>query len=158
MISDEIKRSVTMFDVAERYGKIERGGFILCPLHNEKTASLKLYDNDRGYYCFGCHKGGDVISFVMDVRGLNFMQAVRRINRDFNLGLLGSGKSINAEPVKKHIREDEFNKLLLDSQEHFWLGEMIKHGDTGRVKEELDRIAERRIDLLWDEERRTWKK
>ena len=88
-MSDEIKAMVTMEDVCRHYGlDIGRGGFMRCPFHSgDRTASLKIYPGDRGWHCFGCHKGGSVINFVMELFNLNFKQAILRINQDFNLGL-----------------------------------------------------------------------
>lgn len=70
------------------YGiEINKSGFCKCFLTGEKTASLKVYDGNRGWYCFGCHKGGDIISFVREYFRLSFADAISKINDDFNLGL-----------------------------------------------------------------------
>jgi len=87
-IVDEIKRNVTVRDVALKYGlHFNCDGFTCCPFHGEKAPSMKLYDGDRGFYCFGCHTGGSAIDLVMKLNGQTFSQAVRQINDDFNLGL-----------------------------------------------------------------------
>lgn len=86
--SDVIKTSVTMREAAEMYGlKPNRAGFICCPFHGEHTPSLKLYPNNRGWYCFGCHQGGDVIKFVELYFKCSFIEACKRLNADFSLGL-----------------------------------------------------------------------
>lgn len=51
-----------------------------CPFHAEDTPSFFIYQNTNTYYCYGCGKGGDVIKFVMDLEGLSFIDAVRRLN------------------------------------------------------------------------------
>lgn len=85
-----VKKQISMHDIAERYGiKTDYKGFICCPFHNEKTASMKLYDGEKGYYCFGCGAHGDVISFVQGIFGLQFPDALKKIDLDFNLGLYG---------------------------------------------------------------------
>lgn len=87
-IASLIKSAVTMQDVCERYGiEINRQGFAVCPFHNERTASLKIYDGTRGYSCYGCGKSGDVISFVQTMYGLNFSEALSKLNDDFGLNL-----------------------------------------------------------------------
>jgi len=48
-----------------------------CPFHNEKTPSFMVYKNTQSYYCFGCNKGGDVITFVMEKENLGYIEAVR---------------------------------------------------------------------------------
>lgn len=50
---------------------------IKCPLHDDKTASLKLYQHNNTYYCFGCNAGGDTIDFLMRKNGVTFIQAVK---------------------------------------------------------------------------------
>ena len=77
-----------MIDICKTYGfNIQRGNFICCPFHNEKTPSLKLYDGNRGFYCFGCGEHGSVIDFVMRYFGLDFKSAISKLNDDFCLGL-----------------------------------------------------------------------
>jgi DNA primase len=62
MITD----SLTMKEVFSRYGFSPNSrGFICCPLHQEKTPSLGMYQNGRRWKCFGCGEGGSVIDFVM---------------------------------------------------------------------------------------------
>jgi DNA primase len=51
----------------------------LCPFHQEKTPSFHVNAQRQVYHCFGCGKGGDVISFVMEHEGLTFMEAVRKL-------------------------------------------------------------------------------
>lgn len=83
-----IKQAVSCQQFAEHIGlKVNRAGFICCPFHGEKTASLKLYPKTRGWYCFGCGAGGDVISFAKRYYGITFTQALERLNYDFALGL-----------------------------------------------------------------------
>lgn len=83
----------------------DRNGFVLCPFHNEKTPSLKLFTGDNpGWHCFGCGEGGSVIDFVMKLFDLTFPQAVLRLCTDFGLGL-----SIGppAPPKSQEVRELE---------------------------------------------------
>ncbi|MDO4573395.1 MAG: DNA primase, partial [Clostridia bacterium] len=49
----------------------------LCPLHGEKTASFSVSPDKQLFYCFGCHAGGSVIQFIMDMERLSFPEAVR---------------------------------------------------------------------------------
>ena len=58
-----IKDRLTMREVLRHYGyEPNRANFICCPFHNEKTPSMKIYEQD--FYCFGGGEHGDVISFV----------------------------------------------------------------------------------------------
>lgn len=86
--ADEIKSQLTAAEVFTVYGfQPNKRGFVCCPFHGEKTASMKLYDGQRGWYCFGCHKGGDVIDFVREYFSLPFSAALAKINDDFGLRL-----------------------------------------------------------------------
>ena len=74
MTSDEIKKLYSMRDILARYGMHpNRAGFIRCPFHKEKTASMKIYPDT--YYCFGCGVHGDIFSFVSAMDGLSFREA-----------------------------------------------------------------------------------
>ena len=86
--ANEIKSMVSMPELMERYGfSLNRSGFCKCPFHSEKSASFKAYPGQRGYHCFGCGAHGSVIDFVMQYFGLNFQDAIAKINTDFSLGL-----------------------------------------------------------------------
>lgn len=89
-LADRIKQLLTTREVVEHYGfHPDRSGFIQCPFHQgDNHGSLKIYDGNRGWHCFGCHTGGTVIDFVMRLFGLNFRQACLRINMDFGLRLV----------------------------------------------------------------------
>ncbi|MBR5495821.1 MAG: DNA primase, partial [Oscillospiraceae bacterium] len=49
----------------------------LCPFHSEKTASMVVYSNTQSFYCFGCGAGGDVITFIMKIENLSYIEAIR---------------------------------------------------------------------------------
>ena len=85
----ECRERLDMLTVARHYGhEPNRAGFIRCPFHaGDRTASLKIYPGQRGWHCFGCGKGGSVIDFVALDLGLAPLDAVRRLNKDFHLGI-----------------------------------------------------------------------
>ncbi len=49
----------------------------LCPFHGEKTASFTVYPETASFYCFGCHVGGDVVTFIKQIESLEYMDAIR---------------------------------------------------------------------------------
>ena len=113
--ASEIKSRLTTKEVFLHYGfEPNRSGAICCPFHSEKTASLKIYDDGRGWVCFGCHKGGDAINFVREYFGLNFQDAISKINTDFSLGLpIGERISLRQRREMEHRqreRQDERNR------------------------------------------------
>lgn len=98
-----------MQDICAMYGyKPNRAGFIHCPIHNEKTPSLRIYSGEGGWHCFGCGVGGSVIDFVMHIFSIDFRQAIMRINDDFGLHLMTSGGDRQqAEQLKRQRAERE---------------------------------------------------
>lgn len=67
-------------EVVGQYVSLTRRGsnlFGLCPFHSEKTASFSVAPDKGIYYCFGCHAGGGVINFIMQIEGLDYPDAVR---------------------------------------------------------------------------------
>lgn len=84
-----IKERVTTLDMMARAGiQADRRGMAVCPFHGDRDASLKVYrDPRRGWHCYGCHAGGDVIDFAMRLYGIGFKEAVSRINEEFAIGL-----------------------------------------------------------------------
>ena len=77
---EELTAKNPIEDVVGQYVHLTRKGnrcWGLCPFHNEKTPSFSV-DLEAGlYYCFGCHKGGSVITFIREVEGLDFPDTVR---------------------------------------------------------------------------------
>lgn len=111
-IANYIKSTLSMVDVAEMYGfHPNRSGYISCPFHSEKTASCRVWaEPGRGFHCFGCGVGGDVIDFVMLLLKIPFPAAVERLNHDFGLGLVNtrpSPESLKALEQRRREREEK---------------------------------------------------
>lgn len=93
---DRVKSSVSCRSLLEANGVAVKHGFAKCPLHGDTDASLKVYDNGRGWCCYGCHKGGDVINLARELYGIGFSSAIERLNDEFNIGL-----DLNSKPPQK---------------------------------------------------------
>ena len=81
---DELAQRNPIEEVVGQYVNLKRSGanlFGLCPFHGEKTASFSVSPDKGIYYCFGCHKGGSVINFEMEIEGLSYPDAVRALAR-----------------------------------------------------------------------------
>ena len=77
---EELRSRVSLEEVVSEYVPLKQKGrrfWGCCPFHNEKTPSFSVDSEAQMYYCFGCHKGGTVINFVMDMERMEFMEAVR---------------------------------------------------------------------------------
>jgi DNA primase len=81
---EDLKSLVDPLLVYQDYVRLTRRGrrsLGLCPFHKEKTPSFSV-DGDNGlFYCFGCHRGGDVIKFLMEVEGCSFLEAAEILAR-----------------------------------------------------------------------------
>ena len=85
---DELIDRSDIVDVVSSYVALSRKGgnyFGLCPFHNEKTGSFSVAPDKQIYYCFGCHHGGGVIQFVMEIENLDFPNAVRFLAKRANM-------------------------------------------------------------------------
>lgn len=130
-----IKNTVTMQNALEHYGFRIKRGFINCPFHSgDHTASLKVYPDKRGWFCFGCGAHGDVISFVGRYFGLSFQDACRKIDHDFGLGVTVTHKPTIRERMifqKKHsaltekLQAEEAHRLQKKAEYDYWLNEWI---------------------------------
>lgn len=81
-IIDQVIDSNNIVDVISQYVKLTKRGstyFGLCPFHSEKTPSFSVTDNGskKMFYCFGCHTGGSVITFLMKYENYSYTEAIR---------------------------------------------------------------------------------
>ena len=70
---EEIKSKMNIVDFVGEYVRLTRSGSGykgLCPFHNEKTPSFTVSEERQSFHCFGCQKGGDVFTFLMEMEGL----------------------------------------------------------------------------------------
>ncbi len=77
---EELRSRVSLEEVVSEYVPLKQKGrrfWGCCPFHNEKTPSFSVDTESQLYYCFGCHKGGTAINFIMDMERMEFMDAVR---------------------------------------------------------------------------------
>ncbi len=112
-IFTEVKEQLKLRDVAEYYGlHINRVGFTNCPFHQERTPSMKLYDDH--FYCFGCQSSGDAITLVEKLFGLQPLDAAKKLQHDFGLAEVSydykKGASVYRERQKSIRKELEFKK------------------------------------------------
>ena len=83
MASDDVREIKSRLDIVEivsEYVKLKRNGRTFwgcCPFHNEKTPSFSVSPERQTYHCFGCGKGGDIFSFIMETNILNFARPLR---------------------------------------------------------------------------------
>ena len=104
---DELAARNPIEEVVGQYVNLKRSGsnlFGLCPFHGEKTPSFSVAPDKGIYYCFGCHKGGGVINFEMEIEGLSYPDAVRAL----------------AQRVGMEVPDDEEYQSRYRKQERLW--------------------------------------
>ena len=105
---DELTIRNPIDEVVGQYVHLKRSGgnlFGLCPFHGEKTASFSVAPDKGIYYCFGCHKGGGVVNFIMEIEGLSYPDAVRHLAKRAGL----------------EVPEDTQYQSKYKKQERLWL-------------------------------------
>lgn len=157
-IAQSIKQSVSALQAGERIGlRPDRQGYCKCPFHTEKTGSLRLYDGQRGWHCFGCGAGGSVIDLYMRYFDLTFQQAIVKIDSDFGLGLPLTRRMTRKEEKAARFRQEleqmrreteaELDKSILEA---YWLaGDFYNLIDVETRSREIRGISEAENDDFW---------
>ncbi len=85
---EQIREATNIVDLVSEHVRLKKRGRNysgLCPFHNEKTPSFSVLEDKGIFKCFGCGKGGDVFSFVMQMEGLTFPEALQRLAKRANI-------------------------------------------------------------------------
>ena len=126
---DELKNKTDLVSLISRYVRLEqRGGNFWgkCPFHHEKTASFSVNAAGQFYYCFGCHKSGDAISFVMEIESLDFADAVKFLAERAKMTL--PEVKYDDEKIKENKRRKERLLDLLKDAARFYVHNLYKPG------------------------------
>lgn len=107
-VIDEIRNSVDIGDVIGRYVQLHQAGknlIGLCPFHDEKTPSFSVNEEKQFFYCFGCHRSGNVFQFLMELKHIDFVDAVKEIANDSNIKIPEQYVSVLAKPSNNENRQ-----------------------------------------------------
>ena len=81
-VIEDVRERNDIVDVISQYVKLQKRGsnyFGLCPFHNEKSPSFSVSRDKQMYYCFGCGKGGNVYTFLMEYENFSFQEAIKAL-------------------------------------------------------------------------------
>lgn len=109
-IIEKTRESNDIVDVISEHVSLQRRGknYIgLCPFHKEKTPSFSVQQDKQIYHCFGCGQGGNVITFIMKYRNLEFVEAVKLLAERANIVIPDSTGNLSSE--NSGLREKLFN-------------------------------------------------
>ena len=121
---EEIKQRLDLVEVIGEYITLRPAGKYhkaLCPFHHEKTPSF-MVDRENGiWHCFGCAKGGDVFSFVQELEGMEFVEALRLLAKKANVDLPRYDPSLQNQKTRLHeclaLAASFYHQTLLKSTE-----------------------------------------
>ncbi len=131
---DAVKAAANIVDLVEARTRLRKvGGRYtgLCPFHQEKTPSFSVSPDRGTYHCFGCGVGGDAISFVQELEGLDFVGAIEWLADRFSVPLEYEDSTPEADAQRK--RKEQLYALL-DQAASFY--ERVLWSETGKSIQE----------------------
>lgn len=138
-----VKSKVSMVDVAKHYGlKVNKRGFTICPFHNDKHASMKIfqgYTKKDGFYCHSCGASGDIFSYVSMIEDISFQDSVRFIASIFDVPI--SNGKLNKE-CWKTIEKSKIERILQELEEKIRQNDLIKTSEKIQLYEKIAKSAE----------------
>lgn len=111
---ERIKEHLPLVDLVGHYVKLEssqRGHKACCPFHQEKTPSFHVSTDRNMYYCFGCGRGGDIITFIQEIEGLDFQGALKLLADKAGITLQGQRGNSKQEVNHKNRLYDLLEKV-----------------------------------------------
>ena len=133
----EVRDRVNLADAFAHYGLYpNRSGFVRCPLHGEKTPSLRVFPD--GWKCFGCGVGGDAVKFVSLMDGIKPIDAARKLDAVYGLNLFPDKPLTDSERrrIKAAAEQRKRDELLVADFER-------QYSEVMRFLADFCRIADR---------------
>lgn len=137
----EVNARLDVVDVVSNYVSLKKQGrnlVGLCPFHNEKTPSFSVSPQKQIFYCFGCHKGGNALKFLMEIEGLSFPEAVEKAAS--LVGLEMPHEQATPEETAAMQRRRRYFNLMKAAATHYY---RTMWGEAGRAAR--DYLAERQL-------------
>ena len=119
-VIDEVLTRADIESVVGRYVLLKRSGgnlWGLCPFHSEKTASFSVNPSKGIYKCFGCGKGGNAISFIMEIEHLNYPEAIRHLGGLYGVEIPETGFS--GDNIQKE-EKDRVKDILKEAAKFYY--------------------------------------
>ena len=106
--TEQIKDKIDIVDLIGEYVQLKPAGINhkgLCPFHNEKSPSFMANRERQSWHCFGCSKGGDIFSFLEEIEGMEFVEALRMLAERAGVQLAFKGGSREESSQKTRIKD-----------------------------------------------------
>src|SRR5690606_39235649 len=134
-IIQEIRNRADIVAVIGQHVQLKKAGRNwkgLCPFHGEKTPSFNVQPDKGLFYCFGCHKKGDVFNFVMEMEGKSFVEAAEQLGARFGVAV----PKIDESPELRRARGERVAMLDINRHASQFFREVLadaKRGEPGRA-------------------------
>jgi len=136
-IIDDIRNASDIVDVISQYVSLKKRGKNytgLCPFHQEKTPSFSVSADKQMFYCFGCGKGGNVYTFVMEHDKVSFVEAARTLAKRVGIAIPEEASEDAAQATENEklytacrMAAEYFTRNLFESVEGKLALEYFKH-------------------------------
>ena len=126
----QLKDKNDIVDVIGANIKLERRGYnywACCPFHHEKTPSFSINAGEKFYHCFGCGASGDVIGFIKEYEGLDFMQAVQVLAKRAGMEVPATNEKDAEKAAEKKKKHERLTALMRDAA-RFYLNNLYAGG------------------------------
>ncbi len=124
---DDLKRQADIVRVVQDYVTLKKKGanwMACCPFHKEKTPSFSVSPAKEIFYCFGCHKGGSVFNFVMEMERVSFPEAIKLVAEKSGVPLPKLEIDSRFEAHRSEVDDViQLNKWALE-----WWEQQLEHG------------------------------
>lgn len=140
-VVEEVRNRTNIVDVISQYVNLQKKGsqyFGLCPFHNEKTGSFSVSPQKQMYYCFGCGKGGNVFSFLMEYENMTFKEAVEELAP--RCGVTLPQRELTAQERQRADRRSRLFEINKDAAAYYY--KMLR-SDAG--KQAMDYFTKREL-------------
>lgn len=120
-VIEEVRKANNIVDVIGEYVQLKKQGrnyFGLCPFHGEKTPSFSVTQEKQIFHCFGCGKGGNVVTFLMEIESFSFYESLDFLSKRAGIKLPDIGS-------QKKFSHSEENQSILEAYE--WLTKLYHH-------------------------------
>ncbi len=132
---DDLKRQADIVRVIQDYVQLKKKGanwMACCPFHKEKTPSFSVSPQKEIFYCFGCHKGGSVFNFVMEIERVAFPEAIKIVADKVGMPL---PKMV--DDSRFEVRRQEADEVIqLNSWALDWWQKQLESSSEGRIARE----------------------
>jgi len=128
----KVRAAADLVQLIGEHTEIKRSGrswMARCPLHGERTPSLSVSPEKGVYYCFGCQRSGDAISFLQEIDNLDFVGAVESLAGRYGVTLRYTSQNEGATRARKRSLLDAVEKAV-----HFYHDRLLTSADAGEAR------------------------